>query len=344
MSDKLTFSQKGDVPLGWIWTIASQKLGKRKIRALNLMGKEIVLFRDKEGEVGALDAYCPHMGAHLVDGFVDGKGLRCFFHNWKFDKQGKCIHIPCLDKLPQKKISIRSYIVQEKYGLIWLWTGHAEPKTDIPIVPELSTIDYAYSLGNEWRKKCHPNVVMINAIDEHHFQTVHKLPGHILSMQPSIENQQTIHFENAGMPKSQHWLSRMIRWLYKGPITYNLSYYCGNTGTVTLGPRFLRLYLMFTLREQADGTTIGKTIAFTQKRSGILGLVANVIMLQLTKIAGLYFAIGDTKVFQKIQFDFKNPIKTDKAVLAFIKHLENQPKIDWLEANVKQLTLKVENG
>ena len=47
-------------------------------------------FRTEAGEVAVLDAFCPHMGAHLGHGGkVEGGGLVCPFHAWKFDGAGK---------------------------------------------------------------------------------------------------------------------------------------------------------------------------------------------------------------------------------------------------------------
>lgn len=293
------------------------------------MGREIILFRGEQGQLGALDAFCPHMGAHLADGKVDGNTVRCFFHNWQFNQQGQCVDIPCLDSMPAKKISTRSFHVKEQYGLVWLWTGTQAPCFDVPCVPALEDQCLDFSLGNEWQKKCHPNVVMINAIDEHHFQTVHKMPGHILNMEPKIVDDMNIRFENTGRPSSNHWLGRLAKKFYCGPITYNMSYWNGIIGTVTVGPDRLQLHLMFALRSH-EGTTLGKTIAFTKHRKGIVGKIFNMCLLQITKWVGYYFAVGDTKVFQKIQFNFKNPIKKDRSVIAFIKHLENQPQVDWL--------------
>lgn len=333
MHDRMTFGKNGDVPVGWIWMLESSKVKTKQIRAVHLMNKELIVFRDEDGMVNTLDAYCPHMGAHLVDGKVEGKGVRCFFHNWKFDQSGRCVDIPCLEKLPQKPIQVQSYLVREQYGLIWLWTGEAMPHEEIPAVPELYDQPYVYALGNRWRKNCHPNIVMINAIDEHHFATVHKLPGHILNMQPRIINRHNILFENQGELPTTHWFGRLLKRFYRGPITYNLSYHYGLTGTVTLGPDCLHLYLMFTLRECSSGTTIGKTIAFTKHRKGLFGKILNRMILTVTKVAGLYFAVGDTKVFQKIRFNLQNPIKKDQAVIAFIKHLEKQSKVNWLAGN-----------
>ncbi len=329
MSSTLSFNKTSDIPLGWVWVCKAKQLKKNKIRAANIFGREIIVFRTQDNLIGALDAFCPHMGAHLVDGKVEGNGVRCFFHNWKFNKEGQCVDIPCLQELPAKKISTQAFVVKEQYGLIWLWTGDNTPHFEIPCVPKLDSKAIAFSVSKPWIKLCHPNVVMINAIDEHHFQTVHKLPGHILNMEPTAIDTHLIQFENKGKPSSHHWFGRFVQKFYKGPITYNTSYWYGLVGTVTLGPDFFPLYLMFALKTLPDGSTLGKTIAFTKYRKGIMGRFFNAIVLQLTKLAGLYFARGDTKVFQKIQFNFKNPIKKDKAVIAFIKHLENQPKVEW---------------
>lgn len=59
-------------------------------------GLELAVFRDAYGEVHALDAYCPHLGANLaVGGKVKGKCLECPFHAWRFNgEDGRCTHIP----------------------------------------------------------------------------------------------------------------------------------------------------------------------------------------------------------------------------------------------------------
>ena len=53
---------------------------------------------ESSGKVVAMDARCPHMGVHLAEGRVEGDGLRCFFHRWKFEGNGKCSDIPALPR------------------------------------------------------------------------------------------------------------------------------------------------------------------------------------------------------------------------------------------------------
>jgi hypothetical protein len=86
---------------------------------------------------------------------------------------------------------------------------------------------------------------------------------------------------------------------------------------------------MFALRRADDGSTEGQTLAFTRRRRGALGGIVNRVLLHATALAARYFAHGDTRVFQTIRFNFANPIPADRAVLAFIRHLEAQPLAAW---------------
>ncbi len=56
---------------------------------LNVLGEKLVAFKDSEGKVGILDAYCPHRGAPMFFGRNEECGLRCVYHGWKFDVNGK---------------------------------------------------------------------------------------------------------------------------------------------------------------------------------------------------------------------------------------------------------------
>ena len=66
----------------------------RRVRAVRVLGHDLVLFRDPAGRLGLLDRDCPHRGADLTYGRLEDGGLRCLFHGWLFDRQGKCLDTP----------------------------------------------------------------------------------------------------------------------------------------------------------------------------------------------------------------------------------------------------------
>ena len=62
--------------------------------AVTLMGEELVIFRDEQGRVGVLDAHCCHRGADLSYGRLEDGGLRCIYHGWLYDVNGRILEQP----------------------------------------------------------------------------------------------------------------------------------------------------------------------------------------------------------------------------------------------------------
>jgi phenylpropionate dioxygenase-like ring-hydroxylating dioxygenase large terminal subunit len=323
---------------GWYWAMPSSALKRGRVKPFNFFGRDLALYRGEDNRVVALDAYCPHMGAHLAEGNVEGNAIRCLFHYWKYDAQGQCVEIPCQKNssfLPQ----IQTWAVEEKYGLVWLWAG-GEPKHRLPFVPELENEECDYLLANRFVKACHPNVMMINAIDAQHFNSVHNLPVD-LHLEPTIINDNCIKFTNTTKISRTSRLTKFLSHFYKDALTYALCYFFASTGTVTIGPDFLHFHIMFALRATKEGKSEGQTILITRKRKGLFGKVWSRILLWLTRAVGAYFAKGDTLIFKTIKFNFRTPVKADSAIIRFIEHAEKQQTIDWglpLEEGAKSLS------
>jgi nitrite reductase/ring-hydroxylating ferredoxin subunit len=334
MSDLTQFNQPLLVQ-GWYWLLASHELRPGQVKAVELAGRPLAVWRSASGKAQVFDAHCPHMGAHLAEGRVEGEALRCFFHNWRFEADGHCSDIPCLGR-DGGEIAAQAWPVIERFGLIWVWPGR-EAGPFLPGPPDLRHEDTRHQLGKSFVKGCHPNVMMVNAIDEHHFQTVHKLPGEILSLKSEPGDAHTIHFRNEGRMPLTHWLGRLLARFYRDRLHYNLTYWYGHVGLVSFGPDFLPLYVMFALRRTSDGRSEGRTIALTRRHDGMFGALRDWLVLNITRVGAAYFAVGDTQIFQTIRFDFRNPTVADRSVIAFIRHYEKQPRCDW-ENELKERT------
>lgn len=102
---------------------------------VKLLGEDLVAFRDSRGEVGLLEAYCPHRRAPLFFGRNEEAGLRCVYHGWKFDTSGNCLDLPSEppDSPLKARIGIRAYPTWEKGGLIWAYMG---PRGQLPPYPD----------------------------------------------------------------------------------------------------------------------------------------------------------------------------------------------------------------
>ena len=113
------------------------RMGIRPVKAVKLLGQDLVLFKNAEGAFGLLDRDCPHRGADLAYGRNEGDGLRCPFHGWKFDVTGQCLETPAEPKgsVLCTRIKQRNYPVQERSGILFAWMG-AEGSAPPPL-PEL---------------------------------------------------------------------------------------------------------------------------------------------------------------------------------------------------------------
>jgi phenylpropionate dioxygenase-like ring-hydroxylating dioxygenase large terminal subunit len=341
MAQNTVFNNPKRFVQGWYWALASRKLSRGKVKPVTLLGRKLAVYRGHDGVTRAVDAYCPHMGAHLAEGRVDGQALRCFFHDWKFDASGICVEAPSLKSPP--KACIRTWPTEEKYGLIWIWTGQGEPKEAIPFVPELEDCEVDASHGHRFEKNCHPNVVMINAIDAHHFNTVHNLPVELLFKSEKV-NPNAMTFSNTTKIPDKGPFTRFLSRFYAGALTYKMSYWYGSAGTVTIGPDFMHFHIMFALRMLEGGKAEGQTVLITRKRKGFFGWLFNRITLFLTMLVGNYFAKGDTQVFQTINFNFQTPTKADKAIIDFIQDVDQQGALKWASWEPSQGVLELDKA
>ena len=110
----------------------------RAVKAVRVLGLDLVLFRDGSGQFGLLDRDCPHRGADLAFGRNEGDGLRCPFHGWKFDRQGQCLATPGEPDAPAGKrlcerVRQRSYPLLAQAGILFGWFG--EPDSTPPPFP-----------------------------------------------------------------------------------------------------------------------------------------------------------------------------------------------------------------
>ena len=101
---------------------------------VRVLGEDLVAFRDSNGRVGLIEAYCPHRGAPLFFGRNEEAGLRCVYHGWKFDVDGKCLDVPNTPEGEsfRDKVTIETYPAVEAGGMIFAYMGPPEKKPPLP--------------------------------------------------------------------------------------------------------------------------------------------------------------------------------------------------------------------
>jgi phenylpropionate dioxygenase-like ring-hydroxylating dioxygenase large terminal subunit len=158
---------------GWYSAIWSHEL-KDKPVGRTFLNEKVVLFRNASGQVGALEDRCCHRAAPLSRGELAGEYLACGYHGLKFDVNGQCVEVPGQSEVPPGA-KVRSYPVQEKRNVVWIWMGEAA-KADaakIPDMPWLSDAKWATTPGTIY-VKANYQFILDNLLDLTHVAYVHK--------------------------------------------------------------------------------------------------------------------------------------------------------------------------
>ena len=167
------------IPFGWYVVDYSDDLKPGDVKPVRYFAQDQVLFRTKSGEVTMLDAYCPHLGAHLGHGgLVKDECIECPFHAWQWGADGKIDNIPYAKKIPPtaKETQIFKYPTVEKNNLIYAWyhPNGNNPHYEVESYPEISDPEWADKFEKfEYTINCHIQDMAENAVDAAHFMYVH---------------------------------------------------------------------------------------------------------------------------------------------------------------------------
>ena len=192
-------------------------------KPFTLLGENIVLFLDADGQPAALRDRCCHRTARLSKGWcVDGAGqactqgaIRCGYHGWTYDRGGRVIRIPQYDAdrpIPPDYKTV-AYHCTARYG--YAWVALEEPIAPIPEVPEYEAAGWRtiHQFYEEWQTS--PMRALENSFDNSHFSFVHRATfGVAASPKPSkyelVENDNGFHAEtviDAANPPRFHAIS-----------------------------------------------------------------------------------------------------------------------------------------
>ena len=165
----------------WHPVAAAGELTEEKpIKAVKILGEELVVYRDKRGQYGLVGEHCPHRLASLAYGRVDDEGIRCAYHGWKFDGAGKCLEQPAepANSTFKDRIKHVAYPAEVLGGLIFAYLG-PEPK---PLLPRWDVL--VWENGKRWIVKdsiidCNWLQPMENSVDPAHLFWLHGDTAHL---------------------------------------------------------------------------------------------------------------------------------------------------------------------
>lgn len=155
------------------WYVAAfdNEIGQQPL-ARTICGEQIVFYRKSDGGVAAMHDGCPHRLVPLSIGMVEGDNIRCKYHGMLFSAAGRCLQAPGKDA--SLGLSVRRiYATVERYGMIWVWIGDAEPDPGrLPDLPWLEQPGWAQT-REPFSIACDHRFVIDNLMDLTHETYVH---------------------------------------------------------------------------------------------------------------------------------------------------------------------------
>jgi phenylpropionate dioxygenase-like ring-hydroxylating dioxygenase large terminal subunit len=158
----------------WYVAAFSKEVGQgQSLLARTYLGTKVVLYRQSNGKVAALEDSCPHRRLPLSFGTVKNDQLTCGYHGMTFGADGKCTSIPGQERIPPSAC-VRSFSIMEKDSLIWIWLGDEAlaEKTPTPDIGRLDDPEWVPSEGY-CHLKADYRLLNDNLLDLSHVTFVH---------------------------------------------------------------------------------------------------------------------------------------------------------------------------
>ncbi|MBV8717879.1 MAG: Rieske 2Fe-2S domain-containing protein [Chloroflexi bacterium] len=143
---------------------------------LRLLGEDLVAFRDTTGAIGVIQNNCPHRGASLFFGRNEEQGLRCVYHGWKFDVDGKCVDMPNepAESDFRQKVKATAYPAKEWGGLIWVYMGPKEREPSLPQYPWCLVPNADHTPVAKWMQESNYTQGLEGNLDTSHINFLHR--------------------------------------------------------------------------------------------------------------------------------------------------------------------------
>ncbi len=144
---------------------------------IRLLSEDLVMFRDEDGRVGLLDLHCSHRATDLSYGRIEDGGLRCVYHGWLYDVNGKCLQTPAEPPGSHLNEFVRhkAYPCLEKGGVIFTYMGRGEP----PLLPnyEVLSVPEENRLMTKHYTECNYLQGLEGSEDTTHVRFLHRFFG-----------------------------------------------------------------------------------------------------------------------------------------------------------------------
>jgi len=157
----------------WYVVLESREVKAGKALGVTRMGEKMVFWRTQAGRTHCMSDICPHIGAPLCLGKINGDMIVCPFHGFEYDATGQCKLIPSLGQngAPPKAMRVKTYPVHEAHGWIWIFWGESQADLQPPKWFDIDDRFCTSGFSEHW--PVHYSRMVENQLDVMHLAFVH---------------------------------------------------------------------------------------------------------------------------------------------------------------------------
>ena len=144
---------------------------------IRIMGEDLVLFRDRGGRVGLLQLHCAHRGTSLEYGLIGERGIRCCYHGWLFDVDGRILETPGepASSTLKDRLCQGAYPTHEFGGLVFAYMGPPERMPVFPLYDTFALPGYTLMPAAKFALPCNWLQIKDNSMDPVHTSFLHAI-------------------------------------------------------------------------------------------------------------------------------------------------------------------------
>jgi 5,5'-dehydrodivanillate O-demethylase len=175
----------------WQPLCAGDDLQVGRPKRVQVLNEWFTAYRGQDGKAHVVQDACPHRQTKLYLGWVEGADIRCFYHGWKFNPEGKCVEQPAENEAFKHKVSIKGYPTREYLGFVFAYFGEGAAP-EFPMMPEVD-VEKDTVFYNVHPVPCNYFQRIENDMDELHLHFVHKVSTDDLGLVefPDVEVSET---------------------------------------------------------------------------------------------------------------------------------------------------------
>ncbi len=162
----------------WNPVVFEEELGDLPVR-IRVMGEDLVAFKDHQGQVGVLQLHCCHRGTSLEFGLVSERGIRCCYHGWLFNTDGRILETPGepISSTLRDRLYQGAYPTHVYHGIVFAYMGPPDKKPPFPVFDTYVMPGYRARVGVRHEVPANWLQIKENCMDPAHLDFLHTIDG-----------------------------------------------------------------------------------------------------------------------------------------------------------------------